>query len=61
MLVEEALRRDPNDGSWTGGLAALQIFWAAVSVAFWSAVEQLAKMQGATVARNWLAVQKQWT
>ena len=61
MLVEEALRRDPNDGSWTGGLAALQIFCAAVSVAFWSAVEQLAKMQGATVARNWLAVQKQWT
>ena len=39
---EEALRRELNEGSWTGGLAALQIFWAAVSVEAWSAWEQLA-------------------
>lgn len=58
---EEALRRDEKEGSWTGGLAALQIPWAVDSVVAWSAAEQLAKMQGATVARNWLAVQKQWT
>jgi hypothetical protein len=58
---DEALRRDPKLGSWTGGFAALQIPWAVVSVAFWSAAEQFALMQGATVARNWFATQKQWT
>jgi len=58
---DEALRRDPKLGSWTGGFAALQIPWAVFSVAVWSAAEQFALMQGATVARNWLATQKQWT